>query len=371
MKVLVANWLSTRGGEEKHVIELVQYLARKPGVEVFLAAPKPCAWMPELEALPNLTYLETPFASKLDLKSVLRLMGHLRKYRFDVVHVHGARAGWLVRLAAVLAGYRKVVWTMQLMIQDHVSRQPGWSRRFYFAIEAFLNRRTAIIIAVSEDLRRRLLKAQPSIDPEHVVAIHNAVADPRPAAGRPARSPERKPAEIRCVAVGKLQREKGHDVLIEALAQLPPEARPQADIIGEGMLRGELEELIRSKGLQGTVNLLGFQRNPAGMLADYDIFVMPSRYEGIPLAMLEAMAMELPVVGTAVNGIPEAIVDGDNGLLVPAEAAPALADAVRRLAEDSQLRLRLGRKARQTYLDAFTGEHIYGKIHGIYARLAA
>lgn len=370
MKVLVANWLSSRGGEEKHVIDLATYLSVKPGVELFLAVPASSPWSAEIGSLPGKTVLDTRYSSKADLASILRLIRYLRRYRFDVVHVHGARAGWLVRLAAILVGYRRVIWSMHLLIRDHVSRQPSWTKGVYFAIERFLNRRTARIIAVSEDLRRGVLGTDPALDAATVITVANGISDPQPC--EPALLPfPRTGSGLVCAAVGKLQHEKGHDVLIEAVALIPDAERPIAMIVGEGMLRGSLESRIRESGLESHVHLLGFQNNVIGLLTTADIYVMPSRYEGLPIALLEAMALGKPIVATAVNGIPEAIRDGENGLLVPSEDPAALAEALRRLGRDPALRRKLGDGARKSYLERYMPEHCFGAIYGIYAKLAA
>ena len=115
MKVLVANWFSTRGGEEKHVFDTVAHMSGVPGLRLFVAAPRTSPWAAELAALKGVTRYDIAFRAKGDLMSVLRLARLMRRERFDVVHAHGARAGWLTRLAAALAGQRNVVWTMHLL----------------------------------------------------------------------------------------------------------------------------------------------------------------------------------------------------------------------------------------------------------------
>jgi glycosyltransferase involved in cell wall biosynthesis len=372
MKVLIANWLSTRGGEEKHVADLARYLSARGSVQAHLALPRSSVWWPELSTLPNLNLVDVAYASKLDVRSVWRVARLLRRGRFDLVHVHGARAGWLVRLAAILSGYRKVIWSMHLLIGDHVSRQPKWMRRWYAAIERFLNRRTALIIAVSGDLRDRLLKSDSRLDPAKVVSIPNGI--PEPVQGEPVRREEIFPDggfPLLCAAVGKLQPEKGHDVLIEALGRLPAGERPAAAIAGEGMLRGTLEKMIAKLGLGRHVRLLGFQSNVIGLLRSADVYIMPSRFEGLPIALLEAMALGKPIVATAVNGIPEAVIDGENGLLVPSEDPEALAKALRKLAADPELRAKLGRGAREAYARRFTQDICFGNILRTYETLAA
>lgn len=371
MKILVANWFSSRGGEEKHVFDTLTRFAAQGRHELWLAAPKRGPWARDLAGLKGCTWVDVPFSSKGDLRSVARLARLLRRERFDVVHVHGARAGWLLRLAALAAGCRKVVWTMHLLIQDHVSRQPGWTKRFYAALERYLNRRTARIIAVSDNLRKGLLTSDPRLDPARVITVANGIAAPNPPAFPLKEKLGLRPSDRVGVAVGKLQREKGHDVAIRALAALPAEARPHLAVAGQGMLKEELRQLGESLGIAPWVHLMGYQDNVPGILQAAEFFLMPSRYEGFPIALLEAMALGKPIIAAAVNGIPEAIKHGENGLLFQSEDDRALAEAMRALDGDRKEAARLGANARRTYLDRYTLERCCGGIEEVYASLAA
>lgn len=372
MKVLVANWFSTRGGEEKHVYDTLTQLSGAPGMRIHVAAPRDCAWSTELDALPGLKRINIAFKTKADALSVLKLARLMRRERYDVVHAHGARAGWLTRLAAVMAGQHNVVWTMHLLILDHVSRQPGWTRGIYAGLERFLNRRTARIIAVSENLRQGLLASDPRLDPSRVVTVSNGIAPLRPAEGYPLKqSLGLAPKDRVGAMVGKLQREKGHDLAIRALYRLPAAERPHLAIIGQGMLRDELQKLAESQGVSQWVHFLGFQKQVPEILAAADFFLMPSRYEGFPIALLEAMALGKPIIAAAVNGIPEALRDGSNGLLIPADDPGALAEALRVLLSDPERARRLGLAAQETYREKFTLERCCESIRDVYARIAA
>jgi glycosyltransferase involved in cell wall biosynthesis len=370
MKVLVANWFSSRGGEEKHVYDVLSHLAMRGDMELHVAAPSHSPWNRELSSLPGVRRFEIPFANKADIVSVALLARLMHRERYDIVHVHGARAGWLVRLAAIITGFNKVVWTMHLLIQDHISRQPGWSKRFYVAIERFLNRRTARIVAVSENLRQGLLASDPTLEQARIITVPNGIdppSDPAPAdlQGELGVGTNEKVG----LAVGKLQREKGHDILIKALAVLPTENRPHAAVAGTGMLKEDLERLAAAQGVSNRFHLLGFQKNVLGLLKSADFFVMPSRYEGFPIALLEAMALGKPIIAAAVNGIPEAIQDGVNGLLVPPEDEKALAAAIERLVADPREAARLGAAASTTYRERYTLARCCERITEVYDRL--
>jgi glycosyltransferase involved in cell wall biosynthesis len=173
----------------------------------------------------------------------------------------------------------------------------------------------------------------------HVEAIPNPVRD------MDAYAAERHgDARSTIVAVGRLAPQKGYDVLLRAFAQVAP-AHPSWNlaIVGEGPLRVELTGLAASLGIADRVEFRGWLPEPGVVLAASDIFVMASLYEGFPNALLEAMACGLPVISTQSIGAGEIISDGHDGLLTPVGDADALADAMRRLIANPELRASLGR----------------------------
>ena len=152
---------------------------------------------------------------------------------------------------------------------------------------------------------------------------------------------------LQVVSVGRLSREKGHDLLIEAFARVAP-ALVDWDLViyGEGAERPRLEQLIESRGLGGRVRLPGRTESPGEVLAAAQMFVLPSRYEGFPNALLEAMAHGLAVVSFDCSGGPAAMIrHGHDGLLVPPLDVLALAGAMRTLMSDPQARASLGSRA--------------------------
>ena len=174
-----------------------------------------------------------------------------------------------------------------------------------------------------------------------VVVIPNAVAPP--AAAIP--PPEQRPTRI--VGIGRLSPEKGFDVLVRAFARIAPWYPDWTlQILGTGPQRGELEDLADSLGVRDNVRLAGWVDQPESALLESGVFVLPSRYEGFPNALLEAMACGLPCIASACDSGPAEIIrDGVDGLLVPPENVDALADALRQLVSDEAKRARLGRRA--------------------------
>ncbi|NEQ23216.1 MAG: glycosyltransferase [Microcoleus sp. SIO2G3] len=184
-----------------------------------------------------------------------------------------------------------------------------------------------------------------------VHSIPNGVPDvPAP------RSPCVKPDEMLVVgSVGRLDRMKAHDVLLRAIA---PIDNLRAVIVGEGAERKALEQLADDLGIRDRVELRGWSDHPRSQLAEFDIFALPSRSEGFPLAIVEAMLAACPTVATRVGSIPEAVTDGKTGLLVEKDDVDGLTAALRQLCDRPDLRLQMGNCARQAALMHFTRDRM-------------
>jgi glycosyltransferase involved in cell wall biosynthesis len=218
-----------------------------------------------------------------------------------------------------------------------------------------LNRATIALddrlIVVSEACRRSLPR---SLQARATVVVHGIELEPiRAAVARRAELRAAVRSELGCsddallaVTVAGLRWPKGHDVLLEAARHvLDAGCAVHFVAVGDGARRGDLEAQRRRLGLDGSVVFVGERPDVARFLAAADLYVLPSRQEGLPLALMEALSSGLPVVATAVSEIPTLLTDGVDALVVPPESARALADAVVELARDESLRARLGARA--------------------------
>jgi glycosyltransferase involved in cell wall biosynthesis len=294
-----------------------------------------------------------------------------REGHFDGVHVHesdGVVVALLVRVARLLgrpAGRARLVATLQVSYVrerrsvravrtggEVVSRPTPSERVFAWLrapILALLGRATARLAdRVVAPSRATAAELREDYGVTAAAVIANGIA-PAPAAPEPA---PRDPAAGGPVVLyaGRLRTRKGVAVLLEAFARLRTE-RPEALLVlaGDGEQRPALEAQARRLGIAAAVHFLGAQPRDA-MSARYaaaDLFCLPSLYEGFPLAILEAMAAGLPVVATAVAGVPEAVDHGVTGLLVPPEDAAALARALGELAADPERARRMGEAGRR------------------------
>src|SRR5262249_27085691 len=212
--------------------------------------------------------------------------------------------------------------------------------------ERLLMAGTDRVVTSAESVREFYIK-QVHADPAKVDVVYNAVdfAQAQPTMSRAA---VRTALGIPLVApvagvIARLTEQKGHRFLFEALASRPELSDVHLLVVGGGDLAGALERRAQELGLAPRIHFPGPRRALGDLLAAIDVFVMPSLWEGLPLSMVLAMGAGLPVVATAVAGIPEVVADGRTGLLVPPGNSAALGDALARLFTDDALCAQIGR----------------------------
>lgn len=273
------------------------------------------------------------------LRAPLALARLIRMGGYDVVHAHLFPAEVLVTMASLLV--RGPVYVL--------SKHNAWTRRtrpWHLALERFTTSRFARIVCNSRDVQKAVVTRVPATA-RRIVVVPNGL----PASGAVPRSAH---PTYDVIAVGNLRdAQKGIDILLRALA-LIPDRFGRAIVVGDGPARHGLEQLSRELGLADRVEFRGASRQVPELLADARLFVLSSRYEGMPNALLEAMAQGLPAVATAVGGVAEVMTDGEAGVIVPPEDPAALAGAIAGLLSDDQRAARLGQAARARIQERFT-----------------
>ncbi len=293
-----------------------------------------------------------------DLLALCRLTRRLKALAPDVVHTHSSKAGVLGRLAARRAGVPRVIHTPHVFAFQ--MQVPAALRRLYAAIERRAARWADTFVCVCRAEAQAVTETLGA--PSTAVALIPNGIDLPP---NPTRKPS--PDSLTIGFAGRLVLQKGPDLLLEALPRVR-QALPSARIVILG--RGEMETALRARieelGLSDVceVQVPDPSQDLMPIVANFDLCVMPSRWEAMPYTLLEAMALGVPVVASFVGGIPEVITDGRNGLLVPPEDPAALAAAIARLGWDADLRRRLGDAARWTVARNHTRE---GMIHALSA----
>jgi glycosyltransferase involved in cell wall biosynthesis len=286
----------------------------------------------------------------------------LRRERPDVFHAHMSSpvaCKWGLA-AAVLARVPAVLGTVQVGEYEPPDRSAYWQLR---ALARWVDRYLAVSRDIADELVERL--GWPA---EKVEVSYNAVDVARfevqaPAGLRGELGGEGRPLVL---TPARLDAQKGHRVLFEAIAQVPDALFLLA---GEGPERDALEALAEERGIAHRVRFLGRREDVPQLLATCDVFALPSLYEGSSLAVLEAMAAGIPVVSSAIGGTDELIEDGRSGLLVPPGDAEALAVALRRVLDDQALRRSLAAQARERVEEGLTREQMASRVTGVYREL--
>ena len=230
------------------------------------------------------------------------------------------------------------------------------------------------VVAVSEDIRQRVIRER-NLAPEKVMTIHYGVDLEKFAA----EDQKLTRADIGVSddhfvlgSVARFDYPKGHKYLIEAapgIVQRFPNAR--FVFVGDGPLRQEVEQQIEQLGLTENFVLLGFRRDVKQLLGLFDLFILPSLSEGLPNAVLEAMACSNPVVATAVNGVVEVVADGETGFLVPPQNPSRMTEAVIKMLASPEKMKGMGRKGRERVADHFSVEQQISKFEELYYSLYA
>jgi glycosyltransferase involved in cell wall biosynthesis len=295
---------------------------------------------------------------RLDPRPAVRLARYLRRAEIDVLETHGYKANVLGGIVATLL---RVPWIAFLHGETH----EGGKVRMYFALERMAARRAPRVVVVSRAMRELAIRW--AIPAERIRVIHNACFEAADAAadGRSVSAPV-------IGIVGRLSREKGVDVALRAHARVVM-TQPGARMIiaGVGPEEAKLAALASTLGVAGSVEWLGYEADIKSVFSRLMLLVLPSRSEGLPNVVLESMAYGVPVVATAVGGVPEAVIDGDTGVLVAPEDDVSIAAAVVNLLQDADRRRRLAEHARQAVAQRFSAAGRVRKLKDTYAEVTS
>ena len=338
-RVLVLITLTETGGAQTYVAALLPAL--REGFDVTVAA-YGSGWLAEQAAAAGvrfvtLRHVQRPLSPGEDLRGLLELVRLIRRVRPDLVHANSSKAGVLGRLAAALTGVPVRLFTVHgWAFKAH----SGMAATAYLWADRAMRPLTTRTICVAESELAAGVGAR-TCRADATVVIRNGVRLDGPRRRHPAVSD--RPATV--LAVGRLREPKDFLTLVRATARLPP-GSARVLIVGDGPDRAEIEREIARLGLRDAVVLLGERADVAELLAAADVFVLASRSEGMPMSVLEAMAAGLPVVASAVGGVPELVRDGETGTLVAPGDPDVLARALGALVAAPAERARLGAAAR-------------------------
>jgi glycosyltransferase involved in cell wall biosynthesis len=359
MRVLHTESSTGWGGQENRTIQEALQL-RKLGVEVAFACRRGARLAQRAREL-DFPVDELSMRNSFDPTSIVGLARVCRRRRIDLVNSHSGRDTLLAGLALrLLPGRPRLVRTRHLIL-------PITSRATY------------------------------SLLPDHVVCVSKAVEDYLASAGVPRamldtiptgvdtarfdpaqyeprlRGELGLPTDVPLIGtVAILRMKKGYQDLIAAIPRVL-ERLPGAHFVfaGDGPQRQNIEKALSDAGLGDRVHLLGLRGDIPQVLRSLDLFVLPTHQEALGTSYIEAQAMGLPVIGTRVGGVPDTMIEGETGLLVPAQDPPALAEAIVALAGDPARCRHMGEAGRRWVLAEYTVETMAGRMLALYERLLA
>lgn len=373
IRVLHAIRQGSIGGGESHIIDLVTHLNKSDYESVILAF-SPGAMVDRLRKMNYKVYvIESSNAFDLSVGREVRKL--LKTTQIDLVHIHGTRAFSNLLLPARQLGI-PVVYTVHGW-----SFHPDQSFPVYHArrlAEAFFCKAARQVITVSAANHLTGQQLSPNFRsvtiPNGVdtarFSPHNIQVDLRPSLGIPANA-------FVIGFVARLTKQKQPLMMLQAFEQAlqksgSMESKLHLLMVGDGELRADAEAIInRSELLQKKVSLQGFRTDVPELLATCDAYCLPSLWEGLPIALLEAMAMQLPCVATSVDGTCNVLQHEHNGLLIAPGAADALTDALMRLLFDKDLCGQLGTEARRTVEKRFSAQAMADRTSAVYENVLA
>lgn len=345
------------GGQEIRILKESLGLLRK-GHRVLIAC-QPGSGLERRARASGIPVEPVRMRSAFDLPAVFQLRRLIKQGGVDVVSTHSSVDSWLASTAARLRFPRPaIVRTRHLALPAR-----GW----------LTYRLPDRIVTVSEFVRRYLVEGR-SLLSEKVVAVPTGVDLER---FRPAEDPAPLREELGIplkakvvITVAVLRRPKGHHVILEAAKRiLAKEPEALFLFVGDGPQQRNLERAIAQLGLGDHVGLLGLRDDVPRILASADLYVTAAFHEALGQATIEAMAAGLPVVGTRVGGVPELVLNGETGLLVPPGDADALASAILELLADPERAKAMGQRGRDHVVERFSLEKMVGSMEALYLSL--
>jgi glycosyltransferase involved in cell wall biosynthesis len=354
-KILYVVTRAERGGGQAHVLDLLRgFQARyechlATGEEGFLCDEARAIGVP-IHLLPHLVQ---PIAVVKDLRAIVEICALFKRLKPDLVHAHTSKAGLLARLAGFITGVPVVFTAHTWSFAEGVSRKRK-------AIALPLERIAGIgsrIITVSEN-NRRLALAQGVAREPCLTTVWNGIPD------TPLRAVPESGGRVRIVMVARFAEQKDQILLLQALSGIDEDF--EVAFVGDGPTMLQARQAANQLGLTERVHFLGDRSDVAELLAQAHVFSLSTKWEGLPLSILEAMRAGLPVISSDVGGVRESVEDGVTGLLVPAGDVDAMRVGLLNLIRRPELRRDFGEAGRVRYERDFTLNKMLTKTARVY-----
>lgn len=315
----------------------------------------------------GVSYKRLPRLGRIDPVLFIKMCQLILREKPDIVHTHLFKSDLHGRLAARLCGVPVVVSTSH--------NNDVWAKRFPLGhLYGFTAKLTDRVIAVSDEVREYQIRYT-GISPEKIIVIENGVDVKRFANQENTRRAIRDELQIHADApvigiIGRLQPQKDHSNFLRAAVQIRKNlSEARFLIVGDGPLCEELMAQAETLGLGSAVIFCGVRQDIPAVLAALDVLVISSKWEGLPVTLLEGLAARRPIASTAVGGVPNVVVDGESALLVPSEDSSALADAVLKILQNPSLAKSLVDAGFEQVKNQFSLDAMVAKILTLYWEL--
>ncbi|MCD6460213.1 glycosyltransferase [bacterium] len=343
---------SAVGGTEKMIVEIASSLPK----DIFrstVAALKPGGYLEQLCFKNNIEFVSLNMKSKLDFTVVFRLFNLIRKNNVDILHTYlfhanilGRAVGRIAKVPLIFSGQRNV---------------DLWRNFFHNAADRLTVKFCEKIISNSSAGKEFLVK-NVGIEQDKILVVPNGIN-----VENYNQVKHKAKKTINFSVVASLTRKKGHSYLFKSFQKMYANNKNvKLMIIGTGPLKNELEQLSVDLGINENTVFLGFLDNPAKYLEQSDIFVLPSLWEGMPVALMEAMACGLPCIASDVGGVGELIDNNISGILVKPKDIDALYESMLRLISSPDERAKLGEGARKKISNCYSKKNMINQLEQIY-----
>ncbi|MGE6488911.1 glycosyltransferase family 4 protein [Paenisporosarcina sp. NPDC076898] len=360
MKIVqVITRMDTIGGAQVHVRDLSNRLVAE-GSEVSIITGERLDSSLEIDQ--KITYFQSLSLKRAvhpyyDVRAIFEVRQLLKKTQPDLVATHSSKAGLIGRIAARSLGIPTVFTAHGWAFTEGISSE---KRKVYITIEKVLGKITDRVITVSNYDRQ--LAISNSVLPSHKIkTVHNGVLPLKKTL--PTENVAK--AFINILMVARFDVPKKQMDLIQACEKI--ENLPwQLSFVGEGTHLTEAKQYVQIHHLQERVRFYGAMKSIESTLSDSQIFVLLSDYEGLPLSILEAMQAGLPIIASDVGGVKEAVIDEENGFLIPKQNQGILIERLTELLTDASLREEMGKRSKELFHEQFTFEKMYVQTKSVY-----
>lgn len=363
MKILFGITKSNFGGAQRYVFDLATEF-KKQGHDISVVCGDHGALITKLKyekiypySIPTLVR-DVSFIN--DIKSFFSLLRYLRKHKPDVFHVNSSKMGAMGALVGRIVGVKKIIYTVHGLAFKE--KRPWLQKKIIKFIYFLTIKASHKTIYVAEKIKTDLGNFKSVVN--KIVVIHNGIREwdlkDREMA-REILAPGSLPQTVIVSAFSELHKIKGLDILIKAWEKFITGRNAKLILVGEGQEKESLEKLISDLGLGNSITLTGYIDNAKQYLLGLDIFIMPSRSEVMPYALLEAGLSERAVIATTVGGIPEVITDKIDGFLIPPKNIEAIINSLISLYDNPVDRKQLGERLKINIKENFSLEKMIKK----------